>query len=97
MLVKEKIAIILTSGSRRCRMHAWGLKKSSKDPKEVQEMLVRRVFKTGGSLCMVLPPQLAETLGVSLGDYVRLSVNKDHSLRVEAEEEARKEGSAGDK
>lgn len=60
-------------------------------------MLVRRVFKTGGSLCMVLPPQHAETLGVSLGDYVRLTVNKDGSLRVESEEKAREEGEAGDK
>lgn len=45
-------------------------------------MQVRRVFKSGGSLCIAIPRVYLRAIGASLGDYLAISMADDVRLEI---------------
>jgi len=63
-------------------------------------MLIRRVFRQGNSLVIVIPTAYVDELGIGPGDMLGFDMTKDGGLRLrpvgveawkDAEEEGRKE------
>lgn len=80
---------------RCCIMRGYGLKKVSLEAKELKTMQVRRLFKTGGSVCVVLPRQYLKNMGLTVGSYVRFTMTKEWDLLLEKVPEGEeKEGSS---
>lgn len=64
----------------------------SQEEKGHSEMQVRRIFRSGGSLCIAMPREYLRAIGASLGDYVAITMADDDRLqlvRVRVDEDGR--------
>lgn len=55
-------------------------------------MVIRRVFKSGGSRCIAVPSVWASSLGYKIGAYVEIRLSKDRELVLRVIDESELKG-----